>query len=110
MGWIERFLRFHRDAAGVWVHSRDMTAEHVESFLTNLAVRRKVAASTQNRVLNALVFLFLDVIRRHRQFGAVRAKRPIRLPTVSCCRKTKHGGFSRPLIQSACAREQGVPR
>jgi len=32
--WIERFLRFHRDTAGKWIHPCDMTAEHVESFLT----------------------------------------------------------------------------
>ena len=62
--WIERFLRFHRNTAGKWIHPRDMTAEHVESFLTHLAVRRHVAASTQNQALNALVFLFRDVVKR----------------------------------------------
>ncbi len=38
--WIERFLRFHREAAGLWVHPSDMSAEHVEAFLTYLVVRR----------------------------------------------------------------------
>jgi len=81
--WIERFLRFHRDAAGKWIHPRDMSAEHVESFLTDLAVRRRVAASTQNQALNALVFLFRDVVKKQvGEFDAVRAKRPVRLPTV----------------------------
>jgi len=81
--WIERFLRFHRSKAGEWIHPLDMTADHVESFLTDLAVRRHVAASTQNQALNALVFLFRDVIKRELgEFDAVRAKRPIRLPTV----------------------------
>jgi len=46
MGWIERFLRFHREAADHWVHPRDTLAEHVEAFLTYLAVRRRVSAST----------------------------------------------------------------
>ena len=60
-----------------------MTAEHVESFLTHLAVRRRVAASTQNQALNAVVFLFRDVVKKDiGEFDAVRAKRPIRLPTV----------------------------
>ena len=78
--WI---VRFHRDAMGVWIHPGDMTAEHVESFLTHLAVRRHVAASPQNQALNAIVFLFRDVIKRNiGEFDAVRAKRPIRLPTV----------------------------
>lgn len=81
--WIERFLRFHRDTAGKWIHPRNMAAEHVESFLTHLAVRRHVSASTQNQALNALVFLFRDVIKRELgELDAVRAKRPIRLPTV----------------------------
>jgi len=44
--WIERFLRFHRDTAGQWIHPRDMSAEHVEAFLTHLAARCRVAAST----------------------------------------------------------------
>ena len=81
--WIERFLRFHRSQTGTWVHPRAMTSEHVESFLTHLAVNRHVAASTQNQALNAIVFLFRDVIKRDvGKFDAVRARRPIRLPTV----------------------------
>jgi len=61
----------------------DMTAGHVESFLTDLAVHRNVAASTQNQALNAIVFLFRDVIKRELgKFDAVRAEQPIRLPTV----------------------------
>lgn len=55
----------------------------MEAFLTHLAVRRHVSASTQNRALNALVFLFRDVIRKELgEFDAVRTKRPIRLLTV----------------------------
>jgi integron integrase len=81
--WIERFLRFHRDTAGQWIHPRDMSAEHVEAFLTHLAARGRVAASTQNQALNALVFLFRDVIQKALgEFDAVRARRPLRLPTV----------------------------
>ena len=72
--WIERFLRFHRTQAGEWVHPRDMAADHVESFLTDLAIRRHVSASTQNQALNALVFLFREVIRKELgEFEAVRA-------------------------------------
>jgi len=81
--WIERFVRFHRAAAGEWVYPSDMSAEHVETFLTYLAVHRRVAASTQNQALNALVFLFRDVLQKPLgEFDAVRAKRPLRLPTV----------------------------
>jgi len=81
--WIERFLRFHRAKAGKWIHPENMTADDVESFLTDLGVRCHVAASTQNQALNALVFLFRDVVKKDLgEFAAVRAKRPIRLPTV----------------------------
>ena len=81
--WIERFLRFHRTQTGTWVHPDTMTSKHVESFLTHLAVDRHVAASTQNQALNAIVFLFRDVVKKEiGKFDAVRAKRPIRLPTV----------------------------
>ena len=60
-----------------------MTADDVELLLTHLAVRRRVAASTQNQALNALVFLFRGVVKRViGEFNAVRAKRPTRLPTV----------------------------
>jgi hypothetical protein len=59
--WIERFVRFHREAAGQWVHPNDMSAEHVEASLTCLAVRRRVAASTQNQALNALAATALDL-------------------------------------------------
>jgi integron integrase len=56
----------------------------ISSFLTHLAVREKVAASTQNQALNALVFFFRNVLERKLDspFRLVRAKRPIRLPTV----------------------------
>jgi site-specific recombinase XerD len=75
--WIERFLRFHRETAGEWVHPRNMRSHDVEAFLTHLAVHRHVSASTQNQALNALVFLFRDVVKKElREFDAVRAKRP----------------------------------
>ena len=83
VGWIERLLRFHRDKTGAWIHPRDMTSKDVEDFLTHLAVRRRVSASTQNQALNALVFLYRDVLQcKLGEFDAVRAKPPLRLPTV----------------------------
>ena len=82
-GWIERFLRAARDRNGGWRPPEALDAAEVERFLTDLAVRRRVAASTQNQALNALVFLYRDVLERDLgRFDAVRAKRPKRLPTV----------------------------
>ncbi len=83
-GWIKRFLVFHRSAPGIWRHPRDMGADEVARFLSHLASERKVSASTQNVALNALVFLYGQVL--HKGLGAfgefARAKRPKRLPVV----------------------------
>jgi len=56
----------------------------VVAFLTDLAVKRQVSPSTQNQALNALVFLYRRVLDRPLgdMLGAVRAKRPQRLPVI----------------------------
>ena len=80
--WIERFLRFERDAAGQWRHPNQMGSAEVNRFLTYLAVERKVAASTQNQAFSALLFLFDKVLEHDVKIDAVRAKMPQRLPVV----------------------------
>jgi integron integrase len=77
--WVRRFLAFHASLP------LDALAEpEISSFLTHLAVGENVAAATQNQALNALVFFFRHVLRKDLDapFQLVRAKRPIRLPTV----------------------------
>jgi integron integrase len=85
--WIRRYLAFHRSAlrAGPqkgWRHPREMGAVEVVAFLTHLAVARNVTASTQNQALNALVFLYEQVLQM--PLGDLgkfaRATRPARLP------------------------------
>ena len=76
--WAERYIRFH----GI-KHPNTMAAPEVEAFLTALAVHGRVAASTQNQALGALLFLYRDVL--HIEIGdlnAVRARRPQRVPLV----------------------------
>jgi integron integrase len=77
--WIRRFIFFHQKR-----HPRDMGTAEVRDFLTDLAVRHRVAASTQNVALNALVFLYQEVLGISLgEFGEyARAKRPQRLPVV----------------------------
>lgn len=84
VGWIERFVRFCRRPDGTWRHPRECGAAEVKSFLTALAVERNVAAATQNQALNALVFLYREVVGRDlEEIGPFeRAKRPKRLPVV----------------------------
>lgn len=49
--WVKRFIRFHR-----YRHPVEMGAAEVEAFLSDLAVRGNVSASTQNQALSALLF------------------------------------------------------
>ena len=79
LGWIKRYILFHHKR-----HPRDMGPPEIEAFLTHLAVHDKVAASTQNQALSALLFLYRDVLRQELDFpiDAVRAQNPKRLPTI----------------------------
>jgi hypothetical protein len=73
-----RYILFHDKR-----HPRDMGAGEVQQFLTHLAVDGRVSASTQNQALNALVFLYAQVLEMDLgRFEAVRARRPKRLPVV----------------------------
>jgi integron integrase len=81
--WVEEFLRFHHDRTGRWIHPEEIGEREVEAFLTHLAVNRRVAESTQNQALGAILFLFRHVVRKDLgSLDAVRASRPRRLPTV----------------------------
>jgi integron integrase len=79
VAWIKRYIAFHRKR-----HPGELGAAHIEAFLTHLAVDIQVAASTQNQALSALLFLYREVLRIdvNLPVQAVRAKRPMRLPTV----------------------------
>jgi integron integrase len=77
--WIARFLLHHQ-----WEDPKSLGPDAISAFLEHLAVRRKVAAATQKAALNALVFLYRDVLQIDIEgaipFARARAKR--RLPVV----------------------------
>lgn len=77
--WIRRFILFHGKR-----HPDELDAPEVVAFLSDLAVRHAVAASTQNQALSALLFLYRVVLGRELEGldAAVRAPRPERLPVV----------------------------
>jgi integron integrase len=79
VGWIRRYIFFHNKR-----HPKDMGSVEIEAFLTDLAVHQKVAASTQNQALNAILFLYKDVLKQDLDLkvDAVRAKPSKYLPTV----------------------------
>ncbi len=59
-------------------HPKDMGEIEISQFISFLAVKRNVAATSQNQALNAIVFLYKQVLKRELgDFGSMeRAKRP----------------------------------
>ncbi|MEN6474600.1 MAG: integron integrase [Syntrophaceae bacterium] len=78
--WILRYIFYF----GGKTHPRTLGAHDVETFLSHLANEGKVSASTQRQALNALVFLYRDVLDLPLQgkIAPVRSKRLPRPPTV----------------------------
>ena len=84
--WVKRFIFFHHVR-----HPAEMAESEINAFLTHLAVKEKVSASTQNQALSALLFLYRHVIGR--QVGdlgeVIRARKPMRLPAVMTRQEVK---------------------
>ncbi|MBC8089470.1 MAG: integron integrase [Phycisphaerae bacterium] len=79
VGWIRRFILFNGKR-----HPDDMGEQEVSTFLSALATERRVAASTQNQALAAILFLYHDVLGRNLDWlrDLVHAKRSERIPVV----------------------------
>ena len=77
--WIKRFIWFHGKR-----HPAELGPAEVESFLTDLAVARGVAASTQNQAKSALLFLYKEVLGIELPWleNIEKARAPMRLPVV----------------------------
>jgi site-specific recombinase XerD len=77
--WIRRYIFFHNLR-----HPAEMAEAEVNQFLTHLAVKEKVSASTQNQALSALLFMYLYVLMHQLgQLGeVVRARKSKALPVV----------------------------
>lgn len=84
--WMKRYIFFHDKR-----HPKDMGAKEISAFLSYLARDRNVSVSTQNQALNALVFLYKQVLGI--EIGdlgpTARAKKPERLPTVMSCEEVR---------------------
>jgi integron integrase len=95
--WIKQYIVFHAKR-----HPAEMGAAEVTTFLTALAVDRKVAASTQNQALSALLFLYREVLGVELPWldDVVQAKRPQHLPVV----------LTRDEVRAVLQRFDGVPR
>jgi integrase len=97
VAWIKRFILFHGKR-----HPAEMGEPEINRFLTDLAVHRKVSASTQNQALSALLFLYQHVLNQPIDWvnPAVRAQRPERLPVV----------LTKPEVKAILDRMDGSPQ
>lgn len=77
--WARRYILYHNKR-----HPAEMGVAEIEAFLTHLAKDEHVSASTQNQALNALLFLYRNVLQIDIPvpLHALRAKRSEHLPTV----------------------------
>ena len=57
--WIKRFIIFHNKR-----HPNEMSEVEINKFLSHLAVKKNIAASTQNQALCAIVFLYKHVLNK----------------------------------------------
>jgi integron integrase len=77
--WIRRFVLFHGKR-----HPSEMGEVEVRAFVTMLAVREGVSASTQTQALSAIVFLYRAVLRQEigDVAGVPRARASKHVPVV----------------------------
>jgi hypothetical protein len=84
LDWAKRFFAYVQETKKRGEVSSVIGPDDVRDFLSHLAIKQRVSASTQNQAFNALLFLFREVLREDfgDLSGAVRAKRGKRLPVV----------------------------
>ena len=95
--WIKRYILFHNKR-----HPNEMGEKEIQEFITHLAVERKVAASTQNQALSAILFLYRAVLQKEIKLppDLTHVSRPKRLPTV----------LSHVQAMSVINQMRGIPR
>ncbi len=81
--WILKYIYFYKKKR----HPKEMGAKEIERFLSHMATEEMVSVSTQKQALNALVFLYRDVLLTpiEDEIAPVRSKRTKKPPTVLTC-------------------------
>ena len=97
--WIKRYVRYHS-----MTNRQDLIdgEAKIEAFLTHLAVDKTVSPSTQNQAMNALVFLYKQVLKKplDGKINAVRARKKVNVPVV----------MTREEVASIIALMEGTPQ
>ena len=84
--WIKRYIFFHNKR-----HPADMAEPEIRAFISDLANKKSVSASTQTVALSAVLFLYREVLKKDLPFiqGIERAKKAERRPVVFTQREVK---------------------
>ncbi|WP_096087822.1 integron integrase [Agaribacterium haliotis] len=77
--WIKRFINYHNKR-----HPKDLDQSHIEAFLSFLVLERNVAAQTQAQALNAIAYLYKDILNSPltMELNFVKSSAPRKLPVV----------------------------
>ncbi len=77
--WINKFRKYWNDRDPLTLEGKD-----VKNYLSHIALRERVSASTQNQAFNALLFLFRNILQKNLSdlTDTVRARQKRRLPVV----------------------------
>ncbi len=84
LDWVKRFFGYITDVKKKDINVAGLGSGDIRDYLSHLAIKKNVSASTQNQAFNALLFLFRDVLKIEPGdlSKTVRAKRGQRLPVV----------------------------
>ncbi|MBL3619672.1 MAG: integron integrase, partial [gamma proteobacterium endosymbiont of Lamellibrachia anaximandri] len=84
--WVARYLLFHQ-----WANPEALAAKGITAYLEHLAVQRGVSSSTQHQALNALIFLYREVLGLDvtDAVSFVRARPKRSIPTILSRREVK---------------------
>lgn len=59
IGWIKRYILFHNKR-----HPNEMGKEEIQQFINHLAVEKHVSSSTQNQALQAILYLYKNILNK----------------------------------------------
>ena len=95
--WIKEYILFHQKK-----HPKELNEKHIQSFLTHLAVNKNYSPSTQSQALNAIVFLYREVLDLEiGNFSSFKKAKPkMHIPVV----------FSKTEAKLIISNMQGVPK
>jgi site-specific recombinase XerD len=79
VSWVKNYIRFHNKKDPITMGEND-----ISDYLTFLTVKKKVAASTQNQALSAILFLYRDVLEVYlsKSDNIHRSRQSAKLPVV----------------------------